>query len=119
MLESHAHACAEKNARVQGLEGAPLGHVKNYSYNFEEPFLYLCIFLLFAFRWISLRACLCVVRGAWCLCECMRACMHLNYCVCVRACVRCHSVSSPSESEIGRKNKYVRYAQRWRAIVGR
>lgn len=31
-----------------GLEGFPLGHVKNYSYNFEEPALYLCIFCLFA-----------------------------------------------------------------------
>ena len=31
-----------------GLQGFPLGHVDNYSYNFEEPVLYACIFLLFA-----------------------------------------------------------------------
>ena len=30
------------------VQGFPLGHVKNYSYNFEEPALYLCIFCLFA-----------------------------------------------------------------------
>mmetsp|Transcript_39472 Transcript_39472/g.58091 ORF Transcript_39472/g.58091 Transcript_39472/m.58091 type:complete len:124 (+) Transcript_39472:50-421(+) len=32
-----------------GLEGFPLGHVKNYSYNFEEPALYLGIFIFFVF----------------------------------------------------------------------
>ena len=31
-----------------GLQGFPLGHVENYSYNFEEPALYALIFLLFA-----------------------------------------------------------------------
>ena len=31
-----------------GLQGFPLGHVENYSYNFEEPALYLFIFLFFA-----------------------------------------------------------------------
>ena len=31
-----------------GLQGFPLGHVDNYSYNFEEPALYACIFLFFA-----------------------------------------------------------------------
>ena len=30
-----------------GLQGFPLGHVENYSYNFEEPALYALIFLLF------------------------------------------------------------------------
>lgn len=30
-----------------GLQGAPFGHVENYSYNFEEPALYGLIFLLF------------------------------------------------------------------------
>ena len=29
-----------------GLQGFPLGHVENYSYNFEEPLLYALIFLL-------------------------------------------------------------------------
>ena len=29
-----------------GLQGFPLGHVENYSYNFEEPVLYALIFLL-------------------------------------------------------------------------
>ena len=29
-----------------GLQGFPLGHVENYSYNFEEPALYLLIFFL-------------------------------------------------------------------------
>ena len=29
-----------------GLQGFPLGHVENYSYNFEEPALYLLIFAL-------------------------------------------------------------------------
>ena len=37
----------------------------------------------------------------------------------VRACVRACAVVSPSESEIGRKHKYARRVQRWRAIVGR
>ena len=32
-----------------GLQGFPLGHVENYSYNFEEPALYACIFLFFSF----------------------------------------------------------------------
>eukprot|EP00316_Scyphosphaera_apsteinii_P017300 CAMPEP_0119319378 /NCGR_PEP_ID=MMETSP1333-20130426/49215_1 /TAXON_ID=418940 /ORGANISM="Scyphosphaera apsteinii, Strain RCC1455" /LENGTH=187 /DNA_ID=CAMNT_0007325767 /DNA_START=133 /DNA_END=696 /DNA_ORIENTATION=+ len=31
-----------------GVQGFPLGHVENYSYNFEEPTLYACIFLMFA-----------------------------------------------------------------------
>jgi uncharacterized membrane protein YphA (DoxX/SURF4 family) len=33
-----------------GLQGAPFGHVENYSYNFEEPALYGLIFLLFWFN---------------------------------------------------------------------
>jgi len=33
-----------------GLQGFPLGHVKNYSYDFEEPTLYALIFLLFVFN---------------------------------------------------------------------
>lgn len=33
-----------------GLQGAPFGHVDNYSYNFEEPALYALIFLLFFFN---------------------------------------------------------------------
>jgi putative oxidoreductase len=33
-----------------GWQGAPLGHVENYSYNFEEPTLYALIFLLFFFN---------------------------------------------------------------------
>ena len=33
-----------------GLQGAPLGHVENYSYNFEEPALYALIFLMFFFN---------------------------------------------------------------------
>jgi putative oxidoreductase len=33
-----------------GLQGAPFGHVENYSYNFEEPALYGLIFLLFFFN---------------------------------------------------------------------
>jgi len=33
-----------------GLQGFPLGHVKNYSYDFEEPMLYSLIFLLFFFN---------------------------------------------------------------------
>lgn len=33
-----------------GLQGAPFGHVENYSYNFEEPTLYALIFLLFWFN---------------------------------------------------------------------
>jgi len=33
-----------------GLQGAPFGHVANYSYDFEEPFLYACIFLLYFFN---------------------------------------------------------------------
>ena len=33
-----------------GLQGFPLGHVSNYSYDFEEPTLYALIFLLFWFN---------------------------------------------------------------------
>ena len=33
-----------------GLQGAPFGHVENYSYNFEEPTLYALIVLLFFFN---------------------------------------------------------------------
>jgi len=33
-----------------GLQGFPLGHVPNYSYDFEEPLLYSMIFLLFWFN---------------------------------------------------------------------
>ena len=33
-----------------GLQGAPFGHVDNYSYNFEEPALYGLIFLMFFFN---------------------------------------------------------------------
>lgn len=33
-----------------GWQGAPFGHVENYSYNFEEPCLYALIFLLFFFN---------------------------------------------------------------------
>jgi uncharacterized membrane protein YphA (DoxX/SURF4 family) len=33
-----------------GLQGFPLGHVPNYSYDFEEPVLYSLIFLLFWFN---------------------------------------------------------------------
>eukprot|EP00416_Gambierdiscus_australes_P042622 CAMPEP_0171108180 /NCGR_PEP_ID=MMETSP0766_2-20121228/68362_1 /TAXON_ID=439317 /ORGANISM="Gambierdiscus australes, Strain CAWD 149" /LENGTH=215 /DNA_ID=CAMNT_0011569635 /DNA_START=73 /DNA_END=720 /DNA_ORIENTATION=+ len=33
-----------------GLQGFPFDHVENYSYNFEEPALYACIFLLFFFN---------------------------------------------------------------------
>mmetsp|Transcript_12326 Transcript_12326/g.30206 ORF Transcript_12326/g.30206 Transcript_12326/m.30206 type:complete len:229 (-) Transcript_12326:73-759(-) len=33
-----------------GLQGAPFGHVKNYSYDFEEPALYALIFLVFFFN---------------------------------------------------------------------
>ena len=33
-----------------GLQGFPLGHVSNYSYDFEEPMLYGLIFLLFWFN---------------------------------------------------------------------
>ena len=32
-----------------GLQGFPLGHVENYSYNFEEPVLYALIFLLLCY----------------------------------------------------------------------
>ena len=32
-----------------GLQGAPFGHVENYSYNFEEPLLYALIYLLFTY----------------------------------------------------------------------
>ena len=35
---------------THSLQGAPLGHVENYSYNFEEPALYGLIFLLFFFN---------------------------------------------------------------------
>ncbi|GMI47332.1 hypothetical protein TrCOL_g3068 [Triparma columacea] len=33
-----------------GPQGAPFGHVPNYSYDFEEPLLYACIFLLYWFN---------------------------------------------------------------------
>lgn len=33
-----------------GLQGFPLGHVSNYSYDFEEPMLYAMIFLMFWFN---------------------------------------------------------------------
>jgi len=33
-----------------GLQGFPLGHVSNYSYDFEEPMLYALIFLMFWFN---------------------------------------------------------------------
>ena len=33
-----------------GWQGAPFGHVENYSYNFEEPALYALIFLTFFFN---------------------------------------------------------------------
>eukprot|EP00542_Grammatophora_oceanica_P005870 CAMPEP_0194052366 /NCGR_PEP_ID=MMETSP0009_2-20130614/45216_1 /TAXON_ID=210454 /ORGANISM="Grammatophora oceanica, Strain CCMP 410" /LENGTH=66 /DNA_ID=CAMNT_0038699915 /DNA_START=42 /DNA_END=239 /DNA_ORIENTATION=- len=33
-----------------GLQGFPLGHVPNYSYDFEEPLLYALIFLMFWFN---------------------------------------------------------------------
>lgn len=33
-----------------GLQGAPFGHVANYSYDFEEPTLYALIFLMFWFN---------------------------------------------------------------------
>ena len=33
-----------------GLQGFPLGHVSNYSYDFEEPLLYSLIFLVFWFN---------------------------------------------------------------------
>ena len=35
---------------ADGLQGFPLGHVANYSYNFEEPCLYALIFLVFWFN---------------------------------------------------------------------
>ena len=35
---------------ANGLQGFPLGHVPNYSYDFEEPMLYSLIFLLFWFN---------------------------------------------------------------------
>jgi putative oxidoreductase len=33
-----------------GAQGFPLGHVSNYSYDFEEPLLYSLIFLMFWFN---------------------------------------------------------------------
>lgn len=33
-----------------GSQGFPLGHVPNYSYDFEEPLLYALIFLMFWFN---------------------------------------------------------------------
>ncbi len=33
-----------------GFQGAPFGHVPNYSYDFEEPLLYAAIFLLYWFN---------------------------------------------------------------------
>jgi putative oxidoreductase len=35
---------------ANGLQGFPLGHVPNYSYDFEEPLLYSLIFLMFWFN---------------------------------------------------------------------
>lgn len=35
---------------ASGLQGFPLGHVSNYSYDFEEPVLYSLIFLMFWFN---------------------------------------------------------------------
>merc|ERR1712238_489696 len=35
---------------ASGLQGFPLGHVSNYSYDFEEPLLYALIFLVFWFN---------------------------------------------------------------------
>ena len=35
---------------ANGIQGAPFGHVQNYSYDFEEPALYGLIFLLFFFN---------------------------------------------------------------------
>jgi putative oxidoreductase len=35
---------------ASGLQGFPLGHVSNYSYDFEEPLLYALIFLMFWFN---------------------------------------------------------------------
>lgn len=35
---------------ANGLQGFPLGHVSNYSYDFEEPLLYALIFLMFWFN---------------------------------------------------------------------
>jgi uncharacterized membrane protein YphA (DoxX/SURF4 family) len=35
---------------ASGLQGFPLGHVSNYSYDFEEPLLYSLIFLMFWFN---------------------------------------------------------------------
>jgi putative oxidoreductase len=35
---------------ASGLQGFPLGHVANYSYDFEEPLLYSLIFLMFWFN---------------------------------------------------------------------
>ena len=36
--------------RSVGFQGFPLGHVSNYSYDFEEPMLYALIFLMFWFN---------------------------------------------------------------------
>ena len=33
-----------------GSQGFPLGHVPNYSYDFEEPLMYALIFLVFLFN---------------------------------------------------------------------
>ena len=38
------------HASAVGLQGFPLGHVANYSYDFEEPALYAVIFLTFWFN---------------------------------------------------------------------
>ena len=38
------------HASSSGWQGAPFGHVSNYSYDFEEPMLYACIFLLYWFN---------------------------------------------------------------------
>ncbi|GMH68611.1 hypothetical protein TrST_g11998 [Triparma strigata] len=33
-----------------GLQGFPFGHVPNYSYDFEEPLIYACVFLMYWFN---------------------------------------------------------------------
>ncbi|GMH89368.1 hypothetical protein TL16_g11435 [Triparma laevis f. inornata] len=33
-----------------GLQGFPFGHVPNYSYDFEEPIIYACVFMLYWFN---------------------------------------------------------------------
>jgi putative oxidoreductase len=46
-----------------GWQGFPLGHVPNYSYDFEEPTLYAFIFLLFWFNGAVRSICRSFVRG--------------------------------------------------------